>query len=90
MCVETLLASGRGCFRYKNALDDGTLMARTGCRDEPICKADVRSRQRILVVDDDPEIRKLLARYIESQGFRVSLAASCRELPSGSPRIRSI
>ena len=36
--------------------------------------------QRILVVDDDPEIRKLLARYIESQGFRVLLAASCREL----------
>ena len=36
--------------------------------------------QRILVVDDDPEIRKLLARYIESQGFRVHLAASCREL----------
>jgi two-component system phosphate regulon response regulator OmpR len=36
--------------------------------------------QRILVVDDDPEIRKLLARYIESQGFRVVLAASCREL----------
>jgi two-component system, OmpR family, response regulator len=36
--------------------------------------------QRILVVDDDPEIRKLLARYIESQGFRVLLAASCHEL----------
>ncbi len=35
---------------------------------------------RILVVDDDPEIRKLLARYVESQGFRVLLAASCREL----------
>ena len=35
--------------------------------------------QRILVVDDDPEIRKLLARYIEGQGFRVLLAASCRE-----------
>ncbi len=35
---------------------------------------------QILVVDDDPEIRKLLARYIESQGFRVLLAASCREL----------
>ena len=35
---------------------------------------------RILVVDDDPEIRKLLARYIESQGFRVLLAANCREL----------
>jgi two-component system phosphate regulon response regulator OmpR len=36
--------------------------------------------QRILVVDDDPEIRKLLARYIESQGFRVLLAANRREL----------
>jgi len=35
---------------------------------------------QILVVDDDHEIRKLLARYIESQGFRVLLAASCREL----------
>ena len=34
--------------------------------------------QRILVVDDDPEIRKLLARYVEGQGFRVQLAASCR------------
>ena len=38
------------------------------------------AQQRILVVDDDPEIRKLLARYIESQGFRVQLAANCREL----------
>ena len=36
--------------------------------------------QQILVVDDDPEVRKLLARYIESQGFRVLLAANCREL----------
>jgi two-component system, OmpR family, response regulator len=36
--------------------------------------------QRILVTDDDPEIRKLLARYLESQGFRVVLAASCAEL----------
>lgn len=35
---------------------------------------------RILVVDDDPEIRKLLARYVESQGFRVLLAATCQEL----------
>jgi two-component system phosphate regulon response regulator OmpR len=35
---------------------------------------------QILVVDDDAEIRKLLARYIEGQGFRVLLASSCREL----------
>ncbi len=38
------------------------------------------SYPHILVVDDDPEIRKLLARYIESQGFHVLLAASCHEL----------
>ena len=35
---------------------------------------------QILVVDDDPEIRKLLARYVEGQAFRVLLAASCGEL----------
>jgi two-component system phosphate regulon response regulator OmpR len=35
---------------------------------------------QILVADDDPEIRKLLARYIEGQAFRVLLASSCREL----------
>ena len=34
----------------------------------------------ILVVDDDPEIRKLLGRYVHEQGFRVQLAASCLEV----------
>lgn len=38
------------------------------------------SAPQILVVDDDQEIRKLLARYVEGQGFRVLLAANCREL----------
>jgi two-component system, OmpR family, response regulator len=38
------------------------------------------SNSQILVVDDDPEIRKLLARYLETHGFRVLLAATCREL----------
>ena len=38
------------------------------------------AQQRILVADDDPEIRKLLARYIEGQGFSVLLAANCHEL----------
>jgi two-component system OmpR family response regulator len=33
----------------------------------------------ILVVDDDPEIRTLLGRYLSEQGFRVSLAASGAE-----------
>jgi two-component system, OmpR family, response regulator len=35
---------------------------------------------QILVVDDDPEIRKLLARYLEAQGFRLQLAATCAEM----------
>jgi two-component system OmpR family response regulator len=34
----------------------------------------------ILVVDDDPEIRQLLGRYLVQQGFRVALAADRREL----------
>lgn len=34
----------------------------------------------VLVVDDDHEIRKLLGRYLTSQGFRVSTAASGREM----------
>lgn len=33
----------------------------------------------VLVVDDDPEIRKLLGRYLDGQGFRVTLAANRRE-----------
>jgi len=35
--------------------------------------------QHLLVVDDDAEIRKLLARYLGEQGFRVSVAGSRRE-----------
>lgn len=34
---------------------------------------------QILVVDEDPEIRKLLARYMREQGLRVQLAADTRE-----------
>lgn len=34
----------------------------------------------ILVVDDDEEIRKLLGRYLQTQGLRVSLAANLKEL----------
>lgn len=34
----------------------------------------------VLVVDDDGEIRKLLGRYLQTQGCRVSTAASAREL----------
>ncbi len=33
----------------------------------------------MLVVDDDQELRKLLARYLGEQGFRVSLASNRRE-----------
>ena len=34
----------------------------------------------ILVVDDDPQIRQLLGRYLDGQGFRVTLAGDRREL----------
>lgn len=35
---------------------------------------------QILVVDDDTEIRKLIARYMQEQGFRVLLASKCAEV----------
>ena len=35
---------------------------------------------QLLIVDDDAEIRKLVARYIQEQGFRVLLAAKCAEV----------
>jgi DNA-binding response OmpR family regulator len=35
---------------------------------------------QILVVDDDSEIRKLLARYMRDQGLRVLLASTCAEV----------
>jgi two-component system, OmpR family, response regulator len=34
----------------------------------------------LLIVDDDPEIRDLLARYLRRQGFRVDLAADGRAM----------
>jgi len=40
----------------------------------------MQSVPHILVVDDDPEIRKLLGRYLDQQGMRVSLAADKSEL----------
>ena len=36
------------------------------------------SQPHILVVDDDPEIGRLLGKYLESQGFRCTIAASRR------------
>lgn len=38
------------------------------------------SAPHILVVDDDPEIRRLLARYLEQQGLRVTVASDRRDL----------
>lgn len=39
----------------------------------------MQSQPHILVVDDDREIRTLLGRYLDGQGFRVSVAADRRE-----------
>ena len=37
------------------------------------------AQPHILVVDDDPEIRRLLGRYLDGQGLRVTLAANRHE-----------
>lgn len=45
--------------------------------------ADISARQgapRILVVDDDPQIRQLIVRYLSENGFRVSSARDGREM----------
>lgn len=51
----------------------------------------MESSTHVLVVDDDPEIRSLLARYLEGQGFRVSTAANRNEcekrLADGNPEL---
>jgi DNA-binding response OmpR family regulator len=39
----------------------------------------MQNAPHILVVDDDTEIRLLLERYLNEQGFRVSVAASRQE-----------
>ncbi len=38
-----------------------------------------RTRQELLVVDDDPKIRRLLARHLALEGFEVALAAHGEE-----------
>ncbi|QFI69773.1 response regulator [Sinorhizobium alkalisoli] len=39
-----------------------------------------KAPEHILVVDDDPRIRQMLARYFEDEGYRVSLAGDGREM----------
>ena len=42
----------------------------------------MNSQIHVLIVDDDPEIRALLARYLGDQGFRVSSAANRHDCES--------
>ena len=37
-------------------------------------RAGLKSRDRVVVVDDDPRIRTMLSRYLEDEGFAVGLA----------------
>ncbi len=51
---------------------------------------DQTQQTRVLVVDDDAEIRDLLGRYLATHGFEVSLAASAGEaeqMLSGAPEL---
>lgn len=43
----------------------------------------MRNNQKILVVDDDSEIRSLLGRYLKDQGYRVTTAEGRRSLEKG-------
>lgn len=40
----------------------------------------LKASEHILVVDDDPRIRQMLARYFEEEGYRVSLAGDGQEM----------
>src|SRR5690606_18468735 len=62
--------AGRCGYKSKQARANGRLVGTA---------AMPANSPHILVVDDDPEIRKLLGRYMDGQGFRVSLAADRRE-----------
>jgi two-component system phosphate regulon response regulator OmpR len=42
--------------------------------------SDLSPRAHLLVVDDDPRIRAMMARYFEGEGFRVSLAENGLQL----------
>lgn len=41
---------------------------------------DQQRREHLLVVDDDPRIRQMLARYFEDEGYAVSLASNGSEM----------
>jgi two-component system, OmpR family, response regulator len=58
-------------IRYTIAVQDLRLWANMGAMAE---------QPHLLIVDDDPEIRDLLARYLRRQGFRVDLAADGRAM----------
>lgn len=44
------------------------------CEDDPVMK-----NKRILVIDDEPEIRALLTRFLERRGFSVLAAGTLKE-----------
>ena len=67
ICVETLLGPQVAGFPHKNGLvEPGIARLEENGKVLPASGTMNSTPQRILVVDDDPEIRKLLARYIES------------------------
>jgi DNA-binding response OmpR family regulator len=47
---------------------------------EPDPGASVERKQRVLVVDDEPEIREMLVEYLNDHGFEALAADSCRAM----------
>ena len=77
-CVERCLTEFEDSLRHKNIPPNLLRCDYTlgdDCRKLPPMHV-----PQILVVDDDLEIRKLLARYVQEQGFRVQLASKCAEV----------
>jgi two-component system, OmpR family, response regulator len=67
---------------YKSPLKAPDKAVRSAIMEDLQSRMEIRTQMNphILVVDDDPEIRTLLGRYLTERGFRVSVAGSGEEL----------
>jgi CheY-like chemotaxis protein len=70
-CIATLQQVGHATLRYKNPT-----AAPPGVGDA----CTMEHKDRILIVDDDPDIRQLLVDYLQRNGFEALPAASGREM----------
>ena len=53
---------------------------RGSARGAPLARKGVEERARLLVVDDDPELRELITAYLTKQGYRITAVADGVEM----------